>query len=105
MENNLTTMTTTTTGKHADGAANPSYSPEDAREFTSVIHGLARLSSHQGRPMVNHAVAEAARLSLRFCRRCGSETPWDGDLCTGCGRNTNRRLGHAGRADSIDSAE
>ncbi len=38
MENNLTTAPT---AKHADEAANPSYSPEDAREFTSVIHGLA----------------------------------------------------------------
>ena len=85
MENNLNTMTTAPTGKHADGAANPSYSPEDAREFTSVIYGLVRLASHQGRPMVNHAVAEAARLSLRFCRRCGAETPWDDELCVGCG--------------------
>ena len=86
MENNLTTMTTAPTAKHADEAANPSYSPEDAREFTSVIHGLARLSSHQGRSMVNRAVAEAERLSLRFCGRCGSETAWDGELCVGCGR-------------------
>ena len=80
MENNLTTMTTATTATQVDRAANPSYLSQDAREFTSVIHGLVRLASHQGTPAIDCAVATAARLALGFCGRCGSETAWDGDI-------------------------
>ena len=68
---------------------------EDEYEFNLVVRCLVRLRHHQGRSAVEHAVQEAARLEWRFCANCGSEESHEGDLCTGCGRNTNRRLGNA----------
>ena len=105
MENNLTTMTTAPTAKHADEAANPSYSPEDAREFTSVIHGLARLSSHQGRPMVNHAVAEAARLPLDSVGAAAQKRFGMVDTVWAVGVKEPRAGPNRERADSITRSE
>ena len=68
---------------------------EDQHEFTLVVRCLVRLRHRQGYSAVERAVKEAARLDWRFCANCGAETEHDGDLCTGCGRNTNRRLGNA----------
>ncbi len=62
---------------------------EDHYEFDLVVHRLVRLRHHQGYSAVAKAVWEAAGLEWRFCETCGSETPWDGELCAGCGGNAD----------------
>ena len=68
---------------------------EDQHEFDRVLRLLVPLRHRQGKRVVELAVKEAARLDWRFCQSCGSEEPHEGDLCTGCGRDPNRRLGQA----------
>ena len=58
---------------------------EDDLEFTGAVEVLTRFRLHQGGSALQRAVKEAARLSLRFCGRCGSETSWEGSVCVGCG--------------------
>ncbi len=74
---------------------------EDQYAFDRVVRHLVRLRHHQAESSVEQAVNEAARLDWLFCENCGAEEPHEGDLCTGCGRDPNRRLGHARREDSI----
>ena len=64
---------------------------DDQYEVAIVVRHLVRLRHHHGRSAVAEAVQAAARLDWRFCQSCGSEESHEGDLCTGCGRNTNRR--------------
>ena len=68
---------------------------EDRYEFARIIFSLVRLRHRQGDAVIERAVNEAARLDWRFCENCGSEESHQGDLCSGCGRSTNRRLGNA----------
>ena len=61
---------------------------EDDFEFARAIEVLTRLRHRQGQSGVEEAVKEAAGLDWRFCANCGTEEPCEGNLCTGCGRNT-----------------
>ena len=62
---------------------------QDQYEFALVVRHLVRLRHHQGEEVVEHAVKEAAGLEWRFCQGCGSESPWDDELCVGCGRKAD----------------
>ena len=62
---------------------------EDQHEFGLVVRCLVRLRTHQGYSAVEHAVNEAAGLEWRFCQSCGTETPWGGGHCAGCGRKAD----------------
>ena len=64
--------------------------PEDQYELALVIRH--RMRHHQGQSGVEQAVQEAAQLDWRFCQSCGSETAWDGEICTGCGRKGTESL-------------
>ena len=68
---------------------------QDAWELSRVLEVLVRLRHQQGAEVVEGAVKEAARLEWRFCQACGTEEPHEGDLCAGCGRSANQRLGNA----------
>ena len=70
---------------------------EDQYEVALAVRCLVRLRHHQGRSGVEEDVKEAAGLEWRFCANCGTEAPHEGDLCTGCGLNADRRLGRAMR--------
>ena len=77
----------------------------DEYEFALVIRHLVRLRHHQGPSAVAKAVLEATGLEWQFCVNCGTEEPHKGDLCTGCGRNANRGLGHERKACAITRSE
>ena len=68
---------------------------DDQYEVAVVVRYLVRLRHHQGRSAVAEVVKQAARFDWRFCANCGAEAVHEGDLCAGCGRSTNRRLGNA----------
>ena len=56
---------------------------QDTWESSRVLEVLVCLRYHQGEEVVEKTVREAAKLDWRFCQRCGTEEPHEGDL-TGC---------------------
>ena len=61
---------------------------QDQYELALVVRHLVRFRHQQGESAVEGAVKEAAGLEWRFCQACGTEEPYEGSACIGCGQRS-----------------